>query len=306
MIDTHKWIHLRWVSNLAPTNTARPVYPFITMTAQSDLSQSIRQAFEKEQRDPPVPRKLGDIPISYEAITNEWLTNTLNSSYPGAVVTKYILGPKDNGTANRRRIHLQWEGPGADKLPKSVFCKAAHALQNRLVLSSGGTRSEVFFYNEVRPRVDIEAPKAYFAAYDQSSWASMIMLEDMGDAAVFCTHETSLSQAQFAEQIQILARLHGRFYDSKEPFFQSLVGYKDRFENLTARMELEAVCTDGFEAAQEVIPPRLFDRKAEIWPATIKSVYHNASLPPTVVHGDVHLGMRLTMTQTWVKHKLTH
>ncbi|KAF9891525.1 hypothetical protein FE257_003992 [Aspergillus nanangensis] len=257
-----------------------------------DIVQAIRQTFEDEQINPPVPRKLGDIPISYDSITTEWLTDTLNPGSTGTVVKRHTLGPKDNGTANRRRIHLEWEGPDAEKFPASVFCKAAHALENRIVLSSGGTRSEVSFYNDVRARVDIEAPSAYFAAYDRQSWASMIMLRDIGDGAIFCTHKTVLTKAQFAEQIRILAKLHGRFYQSKEPFFETLVQYRDRFENLISFLDIETVCTNGFRAAEEVIPPRLFARQAEVWPATIKSVYHNASLPPTVVHGDVHLGIK--------------
>jgi hypothetical protein len=260
-----------------------------------DVVQSIRQTFEKEQKNPPVPRKLGDIPVSYEAITVEWLTNTLNQSSTDPPVIRYTLGPKDNGTANRRRINLEWSNPGqgalhTEKFPASVFCKAAHALENRIVLSSGGTQSEVIFYNEVRPLVDIEAPTAYFAAYDKQSWASMIMLKDIGAVATFCTHETVLTEAQVASQVRTLASLHGKFYNSTEPFFADLVGYKNRFERLSVHLDIETVCTNGFRAAKEVIPDRLFARESEIWPATVKSVYRNASLPPTVVHGDVHLG----------------
>ncbi|KAJ5890112.1 aminoglycoside phosphotransferase protein [Penicillium tannophilum] len=255
-----------------------------------DIVQAIRERFDEEQLNPPVPRKFGDIPVSYDAITAEWLTATLNPDSTGTVVKHYTLGPEDNGTANRRRINLEWDGPSAAKFPASVFCKATHAVENRIVLSSGGTHSEISFYNDIRPRVEIEAPSAYFAAYDPQSWASMVMLKDIGDAATFCTHKTVLSKAQFAEQIQILARLHGKFYDSKMPFFKNLVGYKDRFNNLSSFLDIETVCTNGFKAAKEVIPARLFAREAEVWPATVKSVHRNGSLPPTVVHGDVHLG----------------
>jgi hypothetical protein len=255
-----------------------------------DIVQAIREKFDKEQLNPPVARKFGDIPVSYDAITAEWLTATLSPDSTRTVVKHYTLGPKDNGTANRRRIYLEWDGPDAGRFPASVFCKATHGVENRIVLSSGGTHSEISFYNDIRPLVEIEAPSAYFAAYDPQSWASMIMLKDIGDAATFCTHNTVLSKAQFAEQIQILARLHGRFYDSKMPFFGNLVGYKDRFNNLSSFLDLETVCTNGFKAAEEVIPSRLFARESEVWPATIKSVHRNGSLPPTVVHGDVHLG----------------
>ncbi|KAH7142771.1 kinase-like domain-containing protein [Dactylonectria estremocensis] len=240
---------------------------------RSDIVDRIRQCCEQESQDPPIPKKYGDIPVSYESITSEWLTATLVTQTTDTIVKSFRLGPKDDGSSNRRRIQLEWDGIDADKMPTSVFCKAAHALENRIMLSNAGTYSE-----------------AYFAGYDPTSWASMIMLKDMGDAATFCTHKTTLTKTQFAEQIQSLARLHGKFYQSNNPFFEQLVGYKDRFENLIASLDIEKVCGNGFKAAKSVVPPRLFARKDEIWPATVQSVAHNASLPQTVVHGDVHLG----------------
>ena len=257
---------------------------------QIDSVERVRQCCEQEKVNPPIPRKLGDIPISYEAITPEWLTATLAPHTGGAVVKSFKLGPEDNGTSNRRLIKLEWEDTKTDGLPGSVFCKAAHALENRIILSNGGTYSEICFYNDVRPNVDIEAPIAYFAGYDPTAWTSMIMLKDMGDSATFCTHKTVLSKTQFAEQIEILAKLHGRNYQSKRAFFGNLVGYKDRFQNLVVNFDLEKTCSNGFRGAKEVIPPRLFARESEIWPATVKSVERNASLPQTTVHGDVHLG----------------
>lgn len=257
---------------------------------RSDIVQRIRQCYEQEKVNPPIPRKYGDIPISYEAITSEWLTATLAPHTGGAVVKSFKLGPKDDGTSNRRRIQLEWEGTDTDRLPASVFCKAAHAMENRIILSNAGTYSEICFYNDVRPDLDIEAPTAYFARYDAASWTSMIMLRDMAESAKFCTHQTALSKTQFAEQIRILAKLHGQNYQSKRPFFEGLVGYKDRFQNLVVNFDLEKVCDNGFRAAKSVIPPRLFARESEIWPATVRSVERNASLPQTTVHGDVHLG----------------
>ncbi|KAJ3533408.1 hypothetical protein NM208_g8002 [Fusarium decemcellulare] len=258
--------------------------------SQGDISQIIRKVYEEEQKNPPVPRKYGDIPISYEAITAEWLTATLAPDTTGTLVKTFTLGPKDDGSSNRRRIELEWEGPDAASFPTSVFCKAAHSVGNRIMLSGAGTYSEVLFYNSIRPLVDVEAPTAYFAGYDPKSWASMIMLNDISDRVTFGSHKTILTKTQFAEQIQTLARLHGKFYQSKEPFFENLIGYKEQFDNLVITIDIETVCRTGFLAAKSAIPPRVFAREAEIWPVTVKSVERNASLPQTMVHGDVHLG----------------
>src|SRR5439155_19507689 len=44
-----------------------------------------------------------------------------------------------------------------------------------------------------------------------------------------------------------------------------------------------------FLAAQAVIPPRLFLRFDEIWPATLLSVAAHENAQHTLAHGDVHL-----------------
>lgn len=255
-----------------------------------ELVKSIQQHYKHEQADPPVPRLYGDIPISYEAITNEWLTATLGQTQPEASVKSFQLGPKDNGTSNRRRIELQWQGPGGHELPTSVFCKGAHSCVNRIILANGGTHSEITFFNRVRPQVDIETPTCYFAGYDPISWRSIIVLQDMGPDTHFCTHQTRLDKNQFLEQTRILARLHGQFYESRANWFNDLLSTRQRFENNVKSLDIETVCGNGFRASQSVIPARLFAREAEIWPLTIKSVIRNSALPPTVVHSDVHLG----------------
>ncbi|KAF5601173.1 aminoglycoside phosphotransferase [Fusarium pseudocircinatum] len=254
-----------------------------------DIVDYIRQSCKEEHLNPPVPREYGDIPVSYEAITKEWLSATLARDAFGSTVKSFKLGPKDNGSANRRRIEIEWVGPGASELPTSVFCKAAHSAENRIVLAAGGTYSEVFFYNHIRPQLSIEAPWAYFAGYDPKSWAAMVILKDMGGETTFCNYKTSLTKAQFAEQVQMLAKLHGQYYQSQHPDFERLLVYKHRISNLIA-VGLENMCVNGFKAAKSVIPPRLFTRQSEIWPCTLKSVERNAALPPMVVHGDVHLG----------------
>jgi hypothetical protein len=256
---------------------------------RKDIVEHVRQCCEEEAKNPPIPLEYGDIPVSYDVISCEWLAATLSPKSTENIVKSFQLGPEDNGSANRRRIELEWEGPDANQLPSSVFCKAAHSMENRIILSAGGTYTETRFYNDIRPRIDIEAPWAYFADYDPKSWAAMIMLKDMGESYTFCNYKTILTKTQFAEQVRILARVHGAFYQCKEPYFERLLSYKQRIQNLI-NIGIEDACRNGFRAAKEVIAPRLFAREDEIWPATVKSVERNAALPPTVVHGDVHLG----------------
>lgn len=249
----------------------------------------IKQCYEQEKTNPPVPRKFGDIPVAFESITAEWLTATLAKDKEGNRVTSVQLGPKDSGSFNRRRINMTWEGPDANTLPKSVFCKGALELINRLMLSNGGTRSEVTFYNTIRPSLDIETPSCHFAGYNPVSWASLIMLKDIPDAK-FCNLKTCLSKTQFIEQFQLLAKLHGRFYLAIDDVVSTFATWQERFDTMIKNLSLESSCTNGFRAARPQIPQRLFLREAEVWPKTLKAVERNASLPQTLIHSDVHLG----------------
>jgi hypothetical protein len=255
-----------------------------------DAREHIQKCYEEELRNPPIPRKFGDIPISYESITAEWLTATLARDQPGNVVKDFKLGPDDDGTSNRRAIHLEWEGPAAEALPKAVFCKAAMGVSNRLLLANGGAYSEATFFNHVRHTVDIEAPIAFFAGFDPDSFRGMIVLPNMVSNTTFCRYQTMLSKEQFLEQFQIVAKLHGKYYESKDEIILELLGTKQRFDTMHASFDIEALGDKGLTEAGNLVPSRLFARKDEIWPLTLKSMARNASLPPTVVHGDVHLG----------------
>jgi len=52
---------------------------------------------------------------------------------------------------------------------------------------------------------------------------------------------------------------------------------------------MEEAAANGFRAAEGVIPPRLFRRAEEIWPATLACVDEHGSLPWTLCHNDVHV-----------------
>lgn len=256
----------------------------------TDRIERIRQEFDRERANPPVPRKADDIPVSYEAITAEWLTAVLCAHQPGATVSDFQLGPPDSGTANRRRIHLTYAGD-ADGLPQSVFCKASHDLANRIILSNGGALSEVAFYNKVRARVGLDAPRALHAAYDPVSYNSMIVLHDMEDEVAFCDETTPVNLEMARSQMRLLGELHGQFFES--PLFtdelSEVLTWPWRSRNMIAHHDLEACCTNGFRAARDVIPGRLFEHESEIWGATLSSIARHDVLPTTLLHGDVHL-----------------
>ncbi|MET0546255.1 MAG: phosphotransferase [Caulobacterales bacterium] len=260
----------------------------------SDLKTQIAEAYKRDQERGfrPVARA-DELPNSFDEITDEWLTATLCGAVAGAKVVGHQLGPVDDGSSNRRRMTVRYNAAGEDaKLPEKLFCKASHALQNRMVLGiSGGAFSEVEFYKSVRPLLAIEAPVGYFASLDPVSFNSMIMLGDItDDVTEFCNHHTKMPRARVESQLRLLAEMHGKGYSDPKVIkeISKFETWPDYF-NCTLAFGMKEGSEQGFIMAESVVPPAVYLRQKEIWPATMASIDMHRKLPITFGHGDVHL-----------------
>jgi hypothetical protein len=257
-------------------------------------AEEIKSAYRAElDHDRPVTEP-DQVPTSYRSITRAWLTKVICGNVPGAEVRSFDLGQRDDGSSNRRRISLAYNDAGREaKLPSTVFCKAAETLANRIVLGVSDTAlAEANFYNKVRGRLDIEAPRAWYARFDPKSFAYLIMMDDLAGSVRFPDERTTLTRREAEAMVRTLARFHGRFHGSPELGTESLP-FK-RWPDWWADMMRGAAdfpdfCDQGFVGAESVMAPRLFKRRSEIWPATERSVARHTVLPQTLIHSDVHL-----------------
>lgn len=250
-------------------------------------------AFEAEQKNAKEPVTAADFPVNYGAINPQWLTAVLCAHVPGAKVLSHRLDVPDNGTSNRMRIFVDYNPAGKQAgLPERIFCKATHQLENRLSLGLiGAARSEVNFYNQLRPLLQIEAPVCLFANHN-SALNSIIIMRELDPATVFCNYKNAEITRQRAEdQLRLLASLHGKFLESAalKSTWQIFSTWTENFANMDYAA-FEKACDKGFEMAEDIIAPRLFARRGEIWPATRKSYRRHLQLPHTLTHGDAHLG----------------
>jgi hypothetical protein len=258
------------------------------------LAEQIRAEFEADERNPALAVRPGDIPINYDRITPEWLTHVLCKDHPHAAVTSHRLDEPDDGTGNRRRIFLTYNGAGSDaRLPSAIFCKASEKLVNRIVMGTCGLiAGETAFYNEFSPLLDIEAPHCFLATYNPRSFNSIIVLEDLSlRGASFCDHRTVVTREMAESQMRLLARVHGTFYagNRAHSMISTLPTTEQVVENASVWFNLEQSCVKGFLAAEEVVPPRLYRRHAEIWPAMQASTALQGRAPRTLTHNDNHL-----------------
>ncbi|HUD95220.1 phosphotransferase [Sphingobium sp.] len=252
----------------------------------------IKAAFARDQQEDRPAVEPGDIPWRYEAITPEWMTHILCRDHPAAQIVSISLDEPDSGTSNRRRIFVEYDADGqAAGLPSSVFCKATVDLRNRLLLSTSALLSETTFYNQIRPQLSIEAPESYLAVYDPESYASIVMLKDLGDTVSFCNHHTRMTLERVQDQMRLLATLHGHFYRSPQldDGLAHMFRYDDRFLALDRDHDFKGMCEAGLREAADVAPGRLMARQSEVWSATLRASARHGALPPTITHGDVHL-----------------
>lgn len=256
--------------------------------------EEITAAFEAERAAHPGKVTRADqLPLSYDDITPEWLTAVLAAGTPGAAVTGLQLGPEDNGSSSRRKIAVTWNEAGLEAgLPARLFCKSTFELPSRIVLGvSGGAYGETVFLRDIRPHYRIEAPVCHFAGFDPATINSIIVMTDISDEVLsFCDHNTPMPRARAESQLRLLARLHGQGYADPaiRTTMQPLPTWPQFYQNIEG-FGSETLANNGFLAAEEVIPPRLFARFAEYWPLALRSVALHENLPQTISHGDVHL-----------------
>jgi len=255
--------------------------------------EQIKARFEAEQARPIVPRTRDDMPPNYESITDDWLTDVLGSDVAGAQVLSHTLGPRDDGTSNRRFIMLEWNAAGrAAGLPKSVFCKGTPSLESRYMLGmAGGVQAEVDFYNVLYPELGVIAPPPLFARYHPETLNSIIVLEDLRGKVSFNTMETDLTFEHCQSQMRLLARLHAKYYTSPELTARLRIfsKWETFFRVIAFDAGFEDACIRGFREAETVVPARLFAREAEVWPATLRAADMHEVMPRGITHNDVHL-----------------
>jgi thiamine kinase-like enzyme len=254
--------------------------------------EMMRQRYDQEAKDHKVTCA-GQVPPTYEAITPEWLTDVLCRKVPGAVVTSHSLDVRDDGSSNRRRIFIEYNQAGQDaNLPATVFCKASEQFLNRLMLGvSGVAKCEADFYNLVRPRLMIEAPLGIYARFDPENYASLIMMEDMRDSVRFGHHTIEVTRAMAESMVETLADLHGPYYEDPalgSPVLPFRTWDRWWFDLQDAAPLYADSCDRGFADSEHLMSPALYRRRAEIWPATTRSVERHRELPKTLTHNDVH------------------
>ncbi|HEY3793309.1 MAG TPA: aminoglycoside phosphotransferase family protein [Bradyrhizobium sp.] len=253
-----------------------------------------RVAFERLVR--PKARRLGDVPCSPYAITTEWLTAVLCGEVPGAMATQVEVRAASAGTHERHQLMVSYNEEGRRAgLPVSIFTKSLPSVVTRMIGGFNGTaRVEGNFYTQLRPSLQIEAPRCYHSAYDRRTFAAIHLLEDMvaTKSATFCNHKTHVTRTMADDMIDLLASLHARFYDDPTLAgrYHWLASYPRWFTIGAEKMSTEYYTGKAFDAAAHVISAKVLSRRDQVWPATMRALAVHESAPGGLIHSDVHIG----------------
>ncbi|MCX5206397.1 aminoglycoside phosphotransferase family protein [Streptomyces sp. NBC_00237] len=242
-------------------------------------------------------RRAGDVPVRPGEVNPVWLTAVLCAEHPGATVTGCEVVPVSSGTSSRFRISVTYDEAGvAAGLPTRVFVKSTAGVLQRLTLHLADVLvQEPAFYNELRPALDIEAPRGFHGAAHPATGRCVVLIEDVAASrgAVFLDPTVPFTRPEIEGLLTETARRHGQLW--ADP---SLSGYgflktpDVHFANLDRLIGMNARSRVGLRRSAPVLPPEPDDGPSPdvLYSALRRSLDQAATGPQTLLHGDAHIG----------------
>jgi hypothetical protein len=209
------------------------------------------------------------------------------------------LGEHQVSTTGRVKLRLKY-APGSPRLPEDVVAK--------MVLSEAGTEAELFptlgvqrllfrteikMYQNFLPEIDIEKPVCLAAEFDDETGHQFLLLEDLSvhGARFPNVMQPSLTPAQVARALELLATLHAKYWKSPK-----LDRHRAWLSSLTEGESFDwfnkdtVTWIDSFvreESYRRDLLTRVGRPPSRLW-ENVRSVhrYHEQIFPITLQHGD--------------------
>jgi hypothetical protein len=251
----------------------------------------------------PLPTDPGDLTLDIlnQVIAAENPRVTLTAF---EVAESHVWGGGNASSAGRCVLvptYAEASGPG---LPRKLVIKVARGGADdprtpNPVAGAGGAlyHNEVEVYRRLRPSDFLEAPATLGGAYDPSSNALMLVMEDLREReASFASVKVPTGLARMRSLLDQLAILHARFWQGPE-LERSLAWMEshtrgrihDQFNapEVVPRFIAHQVATEQFKS--EMVE-RLGTDPDGLFRQFQRVQRHQATLPQTVCHGDTHIG----------------
>ena len=226
------------------------------------------------------------IPERPEQIDPAWLSQAFQARQPGARATAVDVVDAHSGTTGRARLRVKWEDPTG--LPSAVFAKLAPTdpIQREMVISTGMGKREARFYAVLAEDVPVRVPRPYGSAWNEDGSAYLMLMEDLADSGCRFPRWKDAAVPDYARwMMESLARLHAHFEQS--PRFETDLAWIEPPMRSDIGPRLVGAALEQFG---DEMPPA-FHALARVYIEHTQDFCDRLDHgPPTLIHGDSHLG----------------
>ena len=230
------------------------------------------------------------LPQSVAEVTLEWLSNALQTRYPGACVTAMSVAGALVGTASKLKLNLEYNEVGAaHALPRTAYLKGGFHGRAQRELAGRAYVQEGLFYRDLAPQLSVNLPACYLAIVDPETNQGIVLLEDLTQRGVTFGRATQpLSVTGAAAALDELAKLHACGWQA--PYVPTLTMWPG-----VIRETMDHLLTPEYwgpmldRELADVVPAALRDAprvKAAIY--RMWEAFENTHR--CLIHGDAHLG----------------
>lgn len=234
------------------------------------------------------------LPSTLEEITAEWLTAALRSQAPDVTVRGFEIVDEIRGTSTKLRVRLDLDEAGKRAgIPETVIIKGGFESHSPGMYYM--YEREIIGYRDIWPKLGLHSPASYFADYDPEQRHGIVIMEDLVPRGVsFCSALVPQSHEQVERRLTALAAFHaGSWGSAKFEAGGEWQWAEEPVNNMLTFVE-ENLQADAWKTYLErprggAVSTRFHDRDWAI-DALLRVKALSASLPPSLVHGDTHLG----------------
>lgn len=234
-----------------------------------------------------------------EKVTPEWLTEVLGANVPGAKVEKIQIVNAHEGMTSRHKWRLVWNAKGQEGgLPTALFIKITpenvYLRETLAMIHMAELESHV--YNDLQPELCGLIPKSYYCrSYPGGRF--IIILEDIEEQGITPHWMADACSIDFARAVAVtLATIHSRYWDS-ERFGTDMTWVRPRsrrFGELWLKSSFNDSYTKFLQTDVGKNLPSYVQDLLKKWNENRTTIHEYwDSKPPTLVHGDSHLGNTL-------------
>ena len=229
-----------------------------------------------------------ELPGELAGVTAEWLSAALSQDRPGTRVATVRRGAPTVRFAAGVPLAVTYAANPAG-LPEALYLKTTLGLDVGRLRAAAAR--ETRFYTEFARTVPVRVPECFFAATDDRTGHSVLVLADLSGAARFGDPRRPLGVAELRDGLAQLALLHAAWWDAPpagvEPYPGDL-----------RPVVLGLLAGDGWRRALDrpagSLVPQPLRSPALVVEATERMWRLQDGQAVTVLHGDPHLGNTYT------------